>query len=322
MVAEERLDGEEKRVEVLLSVAELFLILLLGYGLVWREILPETAPKSFSNLMFYVTMPCLVLYAMSTGNASGSGDLRLALMVAFGLYGVLIGVGILLTKVVKVPVDYRGLYRFMAIFGNVGFIGFPVVIALLGQKALFYAAIYNIPFNFLVFSLGVYLISVDTEGDGKFELKKLLNPPLMATIIGLLLSVLQIQLPDFLLRTVKSLGDITTPLSLIVVGGSLVGVEIKKVLKNKIIFLFSFVKLFVVPTLVLLLFGFLKIPIMIGAVGVIMAGMPIAANAVILSQEYNGHVKEASEGVFISTLMMALSIPYLAFLISHYPIFG
>ncbi len=115
----------------------------------------------------------------------------------------------------------------------------------------------------------------------------------------------------------RNLGSITTPLSLIIVGGSLFGVDLMQIFRKRIIFVYSFIKLILVPTAFALVVRMFGIDGMIASVAVILSAMPMGATMVILSQEYDGHVLEASEAVFVSTLLTGVTIPYIVFLIER-----
>lgn len=303
-------------IDIILKLLELFILMFLGYFLIAGKIVKKEALKHFSNFIFYVTMPAMIVSSMANNVNIDSSDILTVVVMSFALYGFLIGMGFLLPNILNVDPKYIGLYRFMAIFGNVGFVGYPVIIAVLGADALFYAAIMNIPYNLFAFTLGVYFITMDTDKKGSMNFRKFLNPGIVATLIGLFLFFTGIKLPGFVSNITSSLGAITTPLSLIVVGGSLYGVKLGAVLKKRIIFVYSFIKLFLLPTLFAFVISAFGINSDIASVAVIIVAMPIAANTVILSQEYDGHVLEASETVFISTLLIGVSLPYIIFLIN------
>ena len=302
--------------DVLFKLLELFILMFLGYFLIAVKFIKKEALKHFSNFIFYVAMPAFIISSMSNSVNVDSSDLFTVIIMSFTLYGFLIGMSFILPNLLHVDKAYIGLYRFMAIFGNVGFVGFPVIKAVLGSDALFYAALINIPYNLFAYTIGVYFISMDTEKKGTMSLSKLMNPGIIATLIGLFLFLTSIELPSVISNLTTSLGNITTPLSLIVVGGALYGVELKSVLKKRIIFIYSFIKLIILPTLFAFVISLFGINTDIASVAVIIVAMPIAANTVILSQEYDGHVLEASEAVFISTLLIGLSLPYVIFLIN------
>ncbi|WZL80351.1 AEC family transporter [Vallitaleaceae bacterium 9-2] len=300
---------------VLLKLAQLFILLFAGYILVGVKGIKQEAAKHISNLIFSFTLPAMLISSMVNTVEITREDVLRVMLIAIVQYGFLIIAAIVLTKLLRVPYEDVGLYRFMILFGNVAFVGYPVLSAVLGNDALFFAAILNLPFNILVFTLGITFITHGTDQHQKLELKVFLNPGLIATVIGLILFFASIQLPTFVNELLADVGDMTTPLSLLVIGASLYGVDIRSIFKKRMIFIFSFIKLIVIPTLLAIILWLAGVDTMIASVVIILSGMPMAANAVILCQEYDTHVMESSEAVFVSTLLLGVSLPYMIFLI-------
>ena len=300
---------------VLLKLAQLFILLFAGYILVAVKGIKKEAAKHISNLIFTFTLPALLISSMVNTAEITSEDVIRVIVIAIVQYGFLILAAYGLPKLLRVPFEDIGIYRFFILFGNVAFVGYPVLSAVLGNDALFYAAILNLPFNILVFTLGISFITHGTDQNQKLDLKVFLNPGLIATLIGLVLFFGSIELPTFVNELLSDIGDLTTPLSLIVIGASLYGVSIGSVLRKRFIFIFSFIKLILIPTILACVLWLIGVDTLIASVVIILSGMPVAANAVILCQEYDTHVMEASEAVFVSTLLLGISLPYIIFLI-------
>ncbi len=224
----------------------------------------------------------------------------------------------IMPKIVNVKPKYEGLYRFMAMFGNVGFIGYPMLLAILGHEALFIGSVFNIPYNLLLYTVGIYFITLDSDRARKLKLtyKQFINPGLMATVIGLLLFFLNIQFPKIIVDGTTMLGNITTPLSMIVIGGSLYDTKINKIFSQYKILVYCFLKMIIFPLLLAIMLTFMGISGMTRGVAVVLCSMPIAANTVIISKEYKGHVTEASEAVFISTVFLIVSTPIIMLIIN------
>ena len=111
--------------------------------------------KKLSVLLLNVTLPALTLAAVMEGEKTLSNrEVLLLFGLAALMYALFIALSFVIPKILRVPKEDVGLYRFMTIFSNIGFMGFPVVRAIFGSEAVFYAAIFNMPFNLLSFSLG------------------------------------------------------------------------------------------------------------------------------------------------------------------------
>lgn len=210
------------------QILMLFLILFLGFFVRKREIIDDYTSKKISSLIVNVTAPLLIIDVMSKKPQFELRDIINILSMAIIVYTVLFLMTIIVPKLLKIEKDNIGVYKFMIMFSNVGFMGFPVVSSIFGAEAVFYAAIFNLPFELLVYTLGVYFVSLNNKDDVKFNFKKIINPCLVAVIFGLFLFTFKLELPLSFAKTVSMVGGLTTPLAMMVIGASLADVTIKK----------------------------------------------------------------------------------------------
>lgn len=303
-------------ITIINQISVLFMVLFLGYFIRKRNIIDEHSSKKISSLVVNVTAPLLIIGAMMKDTSLTKIEIVSILLISIIVYICLFGMTIIIPKLLKVNNDELGIYKFMIMFSNVGFMGFPVVSSIYGEEAIFYASIYNLPFYVLVYTLGIFFVSMNNKDKGDFYISKIINPGIYAVIIGLFIFSFNITLPYFISETISMVGGLTTPLSMIVIGASLANVKVRNIFSNVRLYIYSILKLVIFPVMILLVisnFGFNDI--MVG-VPVIITGMPVAANAVILSKEYGGNDCLASEGVFISTMLSFITIPLLVYLVS------
>lgn len=299
------------------QILVLFIVLFLGYFIRKRNIIDEHSSKKISSLVVNVTAPFLIIGSMTRKTNLGSKEILGILSISVIVYICMFLMTFIVPKLLRVEKNNLGVYKFMIMFSNVGFMGFPVVSSIFGQEAIFYASIYNLPFYGLVYTLGIYFVSMNNKDRMKFQFKKMLNPGVCAVLIGLFIFSFKLTLPYAVTETIKMMGGLTTPLSMIVIGSSLANVQIKNIFSNVRLYIYSFLKLFVFPVIIFIIirnFGFNEI---MTGVPVIIMGMPVAANAVILSKEYGGNDNLAAEGVFISTMLSIITIPLLVYLLSQ-----
>lgn len=300
---------------VLTQIAVLFIVLFLGFLLAKLKFMDAHTNKKLSSVIVKVTAPLLVINGMIQQETFELGVFLEVFAIGIGVYILLIIIAWILTLALKVDKADVGIYRFMMIFSNVGFMGFPVIIAVYGDSALYYAAILNLPFNLLLYTLGIYLVSCHKSERTGFKLKKLLNPGVISVPVGIILLAFSVPIPLFLSESIKMIGNVTTPLSMLVIGASLIEVKWKKLLTNWRIYFMSLMKLLIVPVAVLYILKAIGIEGVILGVSVILSAMPVAANAVIMCKEYDGNDILASEGVFVSTMLSIISIPIIAYLL-------
>ena len=200
-------------------------------------------------------------------------------------------------------------------FMNNVFIGFPVVEALFGGEAVFCASLSNLPFNLLLYTVGVAYLQAG-EGRGKVSLREVFSIPLVATLLAITLFVLQIPVPELLVDTCRTLGAATVPVSMIVVGISLSHVPIREALLDGKAYAVSFVKLILCPVVTwAVLRLFLDPSSLIFGVLVIIAACPSAAMITILSVRFGADDTLASKIKFLSTVLSAVTLPLMVYLL-------
>lgn len=213
--------------------------------------------------------------------------------------------------VLKIREEDRGVFRLMVFLSNNVFIGFPVVEAMFGPQAVFYAAISNIPFNLVLYTLGVRQIQ---QGE-KVPLKRILTPPLITTLIAGLLYLLQFHAPAVLSDITSTLGAATMPVSMMIIGTSLGITPLKNALTDWRIYAASFLRLLVVPVAVwAVLRIFIHDPMLLG-IPVMLAACPSAMIVAPICLQYGKDDTFASEIIFVCTTLSAVTVPLVAYLL-------
>ena len=214
----------------------------------------------------------------------------------------------------RVKREDRGTYNFMLSFGNVVFVGFPVLSALYGDDIIFFASICSMPFNILAYSVGIILISGKGVRTG-LNLKMLLNPAMVSVIVALLLFFFHIRLPAFFCEAAGALGNMVIPGAMLLIGVTLGGASLKDMVKGGRVYLVCLIKLVLSPVLVWLVFRlFIHDELYLGIM-VVSAAMPSAVITNMLSMEYGGNVEAGSQGVFMTTLISLVTIPLMVYVL-------
>jgi len=297
-------------ITVLHNIAVLFLLLGVGYVARKRKLFDAAADGLMTRLVLNITMPALLITAMVGGPAEMPRRIlfyvMLMILLAFAAKGVL---GFLSALALGMPREKRGTVAAMVMFGNVGFMGFPLVYALLGAEGLFIASIFNVVFNLLVFSLGIKLVA---GGGGKLSPWLFLNAPMVSSVIAILLFLLGIRLPYTIAVTLGHLGDMTIPLAMILLGSTLAGMDWKELFQDWRAYGIAVVKLLAAPLVVYLaLVRVVADPVLLHVV-VLLSAMPVGTSLPMLCIRYGGDQELAGRGIFISTLLSLATIPLLA----------
>lgn len=305
--------------DVIISLISLFICMIVGYILRKSNIINKSFNEGITGLIMKVTMPCVIINSMQKPY---SKDILVNIVIVFIvsviIHFFMLAIGVLICKVLKTPAQEKGIIYFIMTFTNLSFLGFPVIKAMYGEGVLFYGSIALMVFNLMVFTLGVSLITIGyTRKTNTFSFKSLiLNIPIVVTVIGLLFFILQITLPEMITTPTKLLGDLTTPLSMILVGSILADIDLKKVFSGKVIYFVSLIRLVLIPIfLYFVLKPFLQ-DIESGLILkmlCILAGMPAAALTAILAEENHSNANLGASYVFVTTLFSIVTLPILFF---------
>ncbi|MDF2889886.1 MAG: permease [Clostridia bacterium] len=297
---------------ILQQLLILFCMMIVGYFIKKLKIVTDNFNKEVSNLIVYVTLPAYLINSMSFSFSKnillGSKDIFIASIL---IYIVQIVMAYGFVRMFKINKSEVAVYQFSMVFGNVGFMGYPIVDLLYGNIGVFYTAIFNITFNTLVWTLGVYFYTKDQY---KFSLKEFLksitNPGIVALIIGFVLFLLSIPIPESIKHILNMLGSLTTPLILIYIGTILAKMKLKEILDLKAILLTVF-RLIVIPVIIYVLLRILGFKEDLLVIPVILSAMPVATFAAMLAEKYNNDYYLASKLVFVSSFFCIFTLTIL-----------
>jgi predicted permease len=296
----------------------LILLILLLVGVFARKtgVINDQANKHLTRIVVVLAQSAMILAAVMNAEPSLTGLELLGLVgISFVAYAIMLVVVVLFTWVLRIKPGDRGVFQFMALFGNVGFMGFPIVASLFGDAAVFYASLFNIPFNLLTYSLGIMMISPRSGEKVKINIKQFINAPLVSSFVAVLIFALKIPIPAPVAGATELLGDMVVPAAMLIIGSSLGDMSLKEVFSDWRLYLLAPVKLIAIPVIIWsVLRLFVANPLILG-IATVLASMPVATNTTMLCIEYKGNEALASKGVFITTILSVATIPLTVYLL-------
>ena len=311
---------------IISQTGKLFLILCLGFVLARLSLLDQHTKQKLTKILLYVTTPLMMIDAfydrakmLDDQQSAATVPIGRLFAYAFVFYLLLIVLSLLLTALIRPPKSDRRLYMFMTIFGNVGFMGFPLVQSVYGSEGLFYAAIVNSVFNIFVYTFGVVLMGGTEHAEGRLTdhirkipwKKLLLTPAVIGTAVGILIFIFRIPLPGIIADTCSTLGDLTSPLAMLVVGANLSGMKIKNILTNMRMNIYVLLRQIALPLIFWLIISRIVRHPVLAPTLLLMSCMPVANTTALFATEYNGNETLASQGIFLTTLLSLVSFPLL-----------
>lgn len=291
------------------TMLKLFLLLILGFVLFKCHIFDEYTNKKISALIVNVASPMLII--SSIAGVEGSNKSIVFLMIGAGIlmYIGFIILGKIINRIFPFPKKDWPVYECMVVFANTGFMGYPVLLDVFGQEAVFYASLIHMAFNFFVYTYAIMCLTKGDDSEFKLNFKQLLTPGIILIFVGIFIYLFDIQLPSVLMDTINSVGSLTAPLSMMMIGSSLAVYPIKDSFTDWRSYVFAFVRLMIVPFVTMIMCRLLHIDAYYANITIITNAMPVGSMVLMLATQYNANVKIVTRNIVVSTLLSVITIP-------------
>ena len=291
----------------------LFLLVLVGYAAGKLGYLGGDFDRQLSRLVINITCPALILSSAMTGTLPDRRFILPLLAISVITYVVLTAVAFLLPRYLTRQQQDEGVVGFALMFGNVGFMGYPVVASIFGHEAVFYAAVLNVVNTFAVFTIGTVLVTGSSEVEGsRFQKKALYSTPMLAAYLTMGIVALEIDnIPGAISQPLTMLGNITVPAALLIIGSSMSQLPLRSMLGNLTVYLTTALRLVVLPLGVYYLTKAMGFSDEVVNINTVVIAMPVATYGTILCLKYEKDTTMITEVTFVTTLLSMLTIPVL-----------
>lgn len=292
----------------------MFSIILIGFICYKVKLIDALMNKHLSNMLLMLVSPILIFNSYIR---DFSPELLKGLLISLGLA--------VLTHIIAIIVTYgilRGktnkdlvIERFSAIYSNCGFMGIPLINGILGSEGVFYITAYMTVFNAFIWTHG--LIMMIGKQDKKTMIKTLISPTLIGILLGFIFFLGRIPLPNVIKTALVYVGDMNTPLAMLIAGVTIAQTNIKKVFFKFRIYFVATVKLLVIPILLLLIYSRFNVPNAVLTTAIVAAACPTAATGTLFALRYNKNALYASEVFAVTTLISMVTLPLVVALIEY-----
>ncbi|MFD1125485.1 AEC family transporter [Lentilactobacillus raoultii] len=307
-------------VRAISGVLIILIMIALGFLLARNDWFDSKMTSMIARLVTQIALPAyMVATIMEKFTAekllSTLPDVFFPFISMFLLYIV----SILIVKLCRIPKVHSGLFQSMFSNSNTVFVGLPVNMALFHSPSLPFVLVYYMVNTTFFWTLGVYLIQKDGISNAtinwKQTLKKVFSPPLLGFMVGVLLVLWHIKLPQFIMQDLDYIGGLTIPLSMIFIGISINSVDLSNVHFDRSNFLILFGRFLLAPAIMSLLVIPTGMPTLMKQVFIMQSAMPIMTNAPVVSRLYHADSEYASIMVAETTLLSLIVIPILMVLV-------
>ena len=268
-------------------------IVIVGYVAGKLGYLGGDFDRRLSSVVINITCPALILSSAMTGTLPDRQYILPLLLISIVTYAILTAVAIWLPRLLTHKKADEGVIGFALMFGNVGFMGYPVVAAIFGHEAVFYAAVLNVVNTFAVFTVGTILITGKNEVEGRhFQKKVLYSSPMISAYLTMLIVALEIDnIPEV----------VSQPLTMI----------LRTMLGNSSVYATTLMRLAVIPLAMYYLCGALGFSDLVVKINTVVIAMPVATYGTILCLRHEKDATLMTTITFITTLFSMLTIPLL-----------
>ena len=300
----------------------LFIYVIIGYIISRRKIVSQEFTNGISKFLMTVILPCMIISTFQTPYTTEKlAKAGMVFAVSLVIFGLSILIGYLTYYLFHIEKEAKGVWIYAVTFPNHAFMGWPVMAAVFGGDAVFYATFANMAFSVYAYTFGVWLMQTtgrraDYGAKNRHVIRDNLLTPINAGIlIGLILFFTQLTLPSSIGTAVDAIGGMTTPLAMMYVGTILAKSPLQEVLSDRRVYLCSLARLIIIPILVFICAKpFITDPLIYGVI-VIGHAMPVAGYCAIYAGAYDNDTVLASKLISVTTLLSVITIPVIAILL-------
>ena len=297
----------------------LLVIVLVGFAAGKLGYMGGDFDKRLSNIVIDITCPALILSSTMGGTLPERQFILPLLSISLLTYILLTIIALALPRFLTHNKDEEGIVGFALMFGNVGFIGYPVVASIFGHQAVFYAAVLNVVNTFAVFTVGTMLLQGnEVNKSAAFRPKVLYSSPMMAAYLAMLIVAFGIDgIPTVISQPLTLIGNITVPAALLIIGSSMSQLSLKTMLGSRTVYATAVFRLAVIPLGLFLLFSVMGFSPLVVNINTVVIAMPVATYGTILCLKLGRDTTLITETTFITTILSVVTIPLIALMFSN-----
>ncbi len=298
------------------QMAVLFAFIIVGFVLRKTNILKDGAAQALSKLEYWAILPALTINVFAQNFTVEKLGVAWKLFLFGGaLVLIMVAIAILLARLCSKDRYLRNIYTYGLAIANFSYMGNAVVLAVFPEIFLEYM-IFTLPFSIVTYTWAVNLLLPETEGKKTLwqSLKGCINPIFISMVIGIVLGLTGFKLPAFLNTVISSAANCMSPLAMILTGIVIAGIDLKKVLKNKSIYITSALRLIALPLLVMAFFLIVPMDKSYVICSMCAIAMPFGLNVVVFPSAYGQDTSVGAGMTVISHLAACVTIPIIFYI--------
>ncbi|MBR3755918.1 MAG: AEC family transporter [Firmicutes bacterium] len=302
---------------IIATIGKLVLAVAIGYYLYRTGVFTVETNQKLTHFILTFTLPLLVMTSLNGTDLGNRGQILFYIIVGLAFYGVMPFVGKLMNRLMGIDKEESPVYEAFYIFPNNLFMGYPVCASLYGTGCIFFVSVFNLAYNILFFTYGNWLFK---EADGQKKtagdiVRSVMNPGVVSSLAAVVLFLAEVKLPDGFVEVCQFVGNLTSPLSMVVIGSVIASYSVTSLLKYSWkIYLVCFFRLMVIPAVTYVIMTALGFSGAMLGVAVISMGMPVGAMVSMGCVRAQKNEELGAAGIVVSTILSLLTTPVLLLL--------
>lgn len=303
------------------SILSILLIIAVGFILSKIKWIDNKTADVFSKIVINISLPSLMIiniYQRFSNEALS--QYKYGIITCFICILLSYLISYIIGRITKIDKAKLGIFCALFTFSNTIFIGLPVNTSIYGDESIPFVLLYYFANTTLFWTLGVYNIKKRKfDSDARLlnlqSLRKIFSPPLLGFLIGLAIVLLNIELPVFLSDTLKHIGNLTTPLSMIFIGLMISSIKLKDIKLDLYSLIIIIGRFIISPLIVFLFLKTIEPPTLMQNVFILEAAMPIMAQIAVVARHYENESEYTSWLITFTTILSIFVIPVYALLL-------
>ena len=330
---------------ILINQLGMFVIYILaGIILIRTKVLNRENMEVVSRLVIKLALPVMIFTNTVNGVDKEMLFHSLSILgIAFFMYICLFGLSFLSGKMFHLQGDHQQLYSAMSAFGNIGFMGIPIVTSIFPERGMLYISVFTMIDQLMLWTVGLRLTSKAgdrvekisetqlscgqakedrknpaagrsandriTDKQANFDFRKLINPVTVAIVLALIFILTGIQLPEILNTAFSKIGATATPLAMIYLGGVFACMDVRKYICKLDYYGIVAIKMLIFPVIFYLILGLLPISAEIRMTMTLTSAMPVMSSVVMMANAYGTDGDYAMGGILVTTVCSIVTLP-------------
>ncbi len=281
--------------------------MVIGYIFKKKKIFSDDSSTTLSRLVVNIFLPAMAFSTFAenfrTGVIAEKAKLILLSVIVLTVTGV---IAVILAKLFSKNKDTQAVYIYSFTIPNVTYMGYPLVLAVFGELALLDAMIFCLPYNFYIYTIGMYLLTPCK----RMTLKAFFNPSVVAMLAGIIVGISGVQMPELAVDILGMAQGCMAPCAMILTGAVFARMDVRSTLLDWKSYVASAIRLLIIPILAMLVLKMLGIRQEWVLISTVMLAMPLGINSVVFPEAYGGDSETGAKVCFIAGILGLLTIPF------------